>query len=332
MRWVFNALPWDELERLAMVTLTYPGDWRSCCPNGRTLKRHLRAFRERWRRRWGAPRGTWVIEFQPRVDRPVAQQLAPHIHLYVELPDGAVLESDLTDGRLVWDWARRVWWEIVGSGNGKHRYWGAHVRPCAYGDFGTSRDNAKRVGDYLWRESGKLAQKVVPDGFAGVKWWDVWGMAPIEDEQEIGQGEFVQLRRIVRRKRDEVTGVKVKPRDPDGRLVPRSRERSLDGLRVTNLSDGMRFGAQLLEWAEEEVKRMKRIVIAEKGPRFAMAWSREEWTNDRGLVAVTVYGAACRSCGAALPFSVDGEVAARRFVREHGCVEGRGAASERLSA
>ena len=36
-----------------------------------------------------------------------------------------------------------------------------------------SRANAKRVGDYLWRESGKLAQKAAPEGFEGVKWWDL---------------------------------------------------------------------------------------------------------------------------------------------------------------
>jgi len=320
------------MDRLTMVTLTYPADWRAWCPDGATLKRHLRAFRERWRRKWGAPRGTWVLEFQPRAKRAPKQQYAPHFHLYVGLPEGAVLEEDKTDGRAVWEWARQAWWEIVGSGDRAHRFWGVHVRPCFYGESGSGPVNAKRVGDYLWRESGKLAQKIVPDGFGGMKWWDVWGMAPIEDEQEIGQGEFVQLRRIVRRKRDEVTGVKVKPRDPDGRLVPRSRERSLDGLSVTNLSDGMRLGAQLLEWAEGEVKRMGRIVIAEKGPRFAVAWTREMWTKDGDKVMATVYGAACRSCGATVPYSVDGEVVCRAFVRAHRCVERPGIALERRSA
>jgi hypothetical protein len=42
MRWVWNALAWDELDRLTMITLTYPADWRRWCPNGPTLKRHLR--------------------------------------------------------------------------------------------------------------------------------------------------------------------------------------------------------------------------------------------------------------------------------------------------
>ncbi len=46
MRWTWNALPWAEIERPMMITLTYPADWRTWCPDGATLKRHLRAFRE----------------------------------------------------------------------------------------------------------------------------------------------------------------------------------------------------------------------------------------------------------------------------------------------
>lgn len=251
MRWVWNGLPWEELSRLAMITLTYPGDWRRWCPDGLTLKRHLRALRERWRRKWGAPRGTWALEFQPRDTRPEHERDAPHFHLYVGIPEAAVLEEDATDGRIVWDWARLSWWEVVGSGDRKHRYWGAHVEKCFYGRYGEGRENGKRVGDYLWRESGKLAQKAAPEGFSGVKWWDVWGMEVVEQQQEIGRGEFVQIRRVLRRKRDEVAGVKVKVRDSAGKLVPRGRERSLDGLTVTNLADGIGFGGKLLTWSKD---------------------------------------------------------------------------------
>ena len=253
MRWVWNALPWDELRRLALLTLTYPANWRAWCPNGTVLRRHLRAFRERWRRKWGAPRGTWVLEFQPREERPVEERDAPHFHLYVDLPEAAVLEKDVTDGRDVWDWARQAWWEIVRSGERAHRFWGVHVRQCFYGGHGEAPANAKRVGDYLWRESGKLAQKSAPEGFEGVKWWDVWGMEPVEMEREIGRAEFVKMRRVMRRKRDEVAGVKVRIRDAGGRLVPRNRERSVDGLCVTNLIDGFGFGDKLLRWAQAEV-------------------------------------------------------------------------------
>jgi len=92
------------------------------------------------------------------------------------------------------------------------------------------RANAKLVGDYFWRESGKLGQKQSPEDFEGVKWWDVWGMVPVEVQQELPEADFVKIRRVLRRKRDEVAGVKVRIRDPSGRLVPRRREISLDGV------------------------------------------------------------------------------------------------------
>jgi hypothetical protein len=241
MRWVWNALPWDEVPRLAMITLTYPGDWRRVCQDGTAFKRHVRAFRERWRRKWGGAQGTWAVEFQPRRERPAHEQLAPHLHLYVGIPEAAKLTRDKTDDRLVWEWARQAWWEIVGSDNRAHRYWGAHVRPCFYGRYGGGAENGKRVGDYLWRESGKLAQKEAPPGFEGVKWWDVWGMEPREAEVELTQKEFVVMRRPARLLRDKVIGAKV--RRPSG----------LDGLAVTNI-DGRTVGTRLLRWAQEGLR------------------------------------------------------------------------------
>lgn len=254
MRWVWNALPWDDLDRLTLITLTYPADWRGCCPDGTALKGQFRAFRERWRRNWEAPRGAWVLEFQPRAYRPAHQQYAPHFHLYVELPEDAKLWHDGNSGGEVWDWARQAWWEIVKSGDVSHRYRGVHVRPCFYGPY-ADRTDVKRVGDYFWRESGKLGQKVAPGGFEGVKRWDVWGMKPVETHQEVSEAEFVKLRRVLRRKRNEVAGVKVRIRDQGGQLVPRRREKSLDGVTVTNLADGFTFSARLLDWAVDEPDR-----------------------------------------------------------------------------
>ena len=241
MRWVWNALPWDEVPRLTMLTLTYPGDWRAVCPDGETLKRQLRAFRHRWTRRWSGPVGTWALEFQPRPMRPEPQRHAPHFHLFVGLPEEAVEERDKSDGRLMWDWARQAWWEVVGSGDIAHRWWGVHYRPCFYGRYGGGRENGKRVGDYLWRESGKLAQKEAPDGFDGVKWWAVWGMRPREAEQQISRDEFVAMRRPTVRLRDGITGAKVR------------RPSRMDGLSVTNI-DGVDVGVRLLRWSENSLE------------------------------------------------------------------------------
>ena len=60
------------------------------------------------------------------------------------------------------------------------------------------------------------------------------------------------MRRVLRRKRDDVAGVKVRIRDRSGRLVPRRRELSLDGITVTNLADAFAFSERLQGWAEDE--------------------------------------------------------------------------------
>ncbi len=60
------------------------------------------------------------------------------------------------------------------------------------------------------------------------------------------------MRRVLRRKRDDVAGVKVRIRDQSGRLVPRRRELSLDGITVANRADGFAFSEKLLNWAADE--------------------------------------------------------------------------------
>jgi hypothetical protein len=195
----------------------------------------------------------WVLEFQPRAHRPVEQRFAPHFQVYIELPEEAELWHDGNNGGEIWDWAQQAWWEIVESDDPNHRRRGVHLGPCFYSpEEETQRANAKRVGDYFWRESGKLGQKQSPEGFEGVKWWDVWGMVPVEVQQELLEADFVKIHRVLRRKRDEVAGVKVRIRDQSGRLVPRRREISLDGIAVTNLTDGFTFSDRLVDWAEDE--------------------------------------------------------------------------------
>src|SRR5487761_1568875 len=79
MRRTFESLPWERLSRPALISLTYPGDWKRWVPEGRRLEAHRTALRRRWDRRWGEPvAGVWAKEFQRRG--------APHLHLYVGLP------------------------------------------------------------------------------------------------------------------------------------------------------------------------------------------------------------------------------------------------------
>ena len=87
-----------------MLTLTYPGDWKSCVPCGRTAKRHLQAMKSRLGRyfrklgyEWSA---LWFLEFQKRG--------APHFHLIIWGPTMRLL-----DHRRARRWALSAWADIV---------------------------------------------------------------------------------------------------------------------------------------------------------------------------------------------------------------------------
>jgi hypothetical protein len=174
MRERFAALPWEECgPRLALVTYTYPLEFTS---DGLVVRRHREAMKMRWTRKWGPPKGAWVLEFQKRG--------APHLHTYVGLPD---VPEEVFLKR-----ARRAWYEIVGSGDWRHLSQGVDVRRCFYGH---AEENARRVADYFWRESGKLEQKQVPEEYMNVgRFWGYWGLKPQVERMSISVHEWVEMR------------------------------------------------------------------------------------------------------------------------------------------
>ncbi len=166
-----------------MVTLTYPGEWRSvttdwtcCCeaaegcsdvpcicdfsPSGKVCKAHLRAFRERLTRHlkerglswWGS---LWFLEFQTRG--------APHFHLLLFGFGFSLLE--LSD---IQRWCSRAWSEIIDHSDPeerrKHRAAGTRVENCRAEHFG-----------YALKYAAKLEQKSVPLEFADIgRFWGIW--------------------------------------------------------------------------------------------------------------------------------------------------------------
>jgi hypothetical protein len=202
MRWEFSGLPWELLgPRPALITLTYPGDWRVWCADARTFVRHRKALRERWVRHWGQPIGIWVVEFQPRPDQPEHKRNAPHLHAYVGLPDGmeereyrmlqrrTVARRQATRDRgkyaanggtrpvygdFSW-WLRKAWWEIVGSEDPAHHAWGVDIATAFWSERAEQSADRMQTADYFWRESGKYEQKKAPEGFGGLGWYGRWG-------------------------------------------------------------------------------------------------------------------------------------------------------------
>jgi hypothetical protein len=287
MRFQFGPLPWDMLgRRPMMVTLTYPGAWQLLVPNARVLAKHREALKERWRRWYGPPIGVWVTEFQRRG--------APHLHMYVGLPDevseeeyrGLQLrtmrrrraERDLgkyearrrekaPEGDFAM-WLRTAWWEIVGSSQRAHHGRGVDIATAFFSSQAEAEANRARVSEYFWRESGKWAQKQPPEGFGSLAFYGRWGQKqgfdPVVDQAELDELAGLEMRRVLRRLqvgkiREEAQRTGWKPKRNAGR--PRGR----DGLKVFGV-DGRAVGERLIPWAE--------AVAADKAAERAMAGPR----------------------------------------------------------
>ncbi len=183
---------WSLRPGLAVfVTLTYPGEYPG---DGRLVKAHLQAFRERWNRRFGSVEGVWKMEFQRRG--------APHFHFAMLIPDKVTLgisEAGRLEDRAtraevleVRAWVANAWFAVVGSGDDAHLLAGTQVdkladEPAAYfaGYAGTSRGS-------------KEYQHEVPEGYSECgRFWGVWTMAPEWQARLVSEGEYFELRRTM---------------------------------------------------------------------------------------------------------------------------------------
>lgn len=220
---------WDALhsvdlgclgERPVQVTLTYPGNWRKWVWDVTVLRAHFRRFQERWYRRWGERLvGMWKIEFQRRG--------APHIHMYVKLPeavaredyeglrkrtvDRARLEEQYgargggdreraVDGEFGM-WARTAWAESVGTQvrgrwndleGRRHHAKGVDVSRCFWFGKVPSEVERLRCMRYLAKELGKRTQDDAPEGFGRVqKQWGFFRSGYRRDVQAVRVGRGV---------------------------------------------------------------------------------------------------------------------------------------------
>jgi hypothetical protein len=230
MRRLFLSLPWELLgPRPAMVSLTYPGDWRRWVPNGRVLEAHRRAFERRWVRRWGEPLvGVWVKEFQASG--------RPHMHLYVGLPTGlsdedfeglrqrtllrhryerslgryqgraALPPVNKQYGGEFATWIRDAWTEIVGTWgvDRKHHVRGVDVAVMFWSEEVAATADRTRVAAYLAKEAGKWRQKNPPEGFVGVgqyfgRWGRKVGFNPVVEELPVEREVAEEIERRLSR-------------------------------------------------------------------------------------------------------------------------------------
>jgi hypothetical protein len=206
----FSSCKIRQAMPLAMVTLTYPGDWLAVAPTGRVAKRHLARFRQRWRRALGwRLDGAWKLEFQmPRGwrlndDRDYGAstgQEAPHFHLLVPVP-ARVKGVDFKV------WLSSTWAAVVGA-TGQERV--NHEAAGTRVDFGrTARmSDPKRCGVYFAKHGSKALdakeyQHTVPaawqaPGAGPGRFWGFWGMGLATVALDLDLGDWVTARRVLR--------------------------------------------------------------------------------------------------------------------------------------
>jgi len=308
MRYEWAALPWELLgRRPALITLTYPAAWRAVVADSTMLERHRKTLKERWRRKYGDPIGTWVVEFQPRPTRPVAERLAPHVHLYLGLPEeigddehAALVRRVLERKRMELEfgkyegrrrtrapegefagWLLRCWSEIVGTEGSAHRWRGADVMPAFWSDSAEQQADRGRIAEYFYRESGKWQQKTVPDDFGSLAFYGRWGahrgFRKVERADLLGRAEYVLKRRVLRgviRARMQAEAV-AQRRRPGKYTGPRG----MDGLTVfTPYAE--QVAERLRQWSaveavEYESGRVERL-LEKEAAAAARRWRAEE--------------------------------------------------------
>jgi hypothetical protein len=191
----------DESGRVpAMVTLTYPGDWEVVVPDGKTVKRQVRALLWRYRRAWGETVvGAWKLEFQHRG--------APHIHIFMAPPHGRAAGRGAGAGLSFRHWLSVVWADIVD-----------HPDPVEYQKHllaGTGVDVAealkctdpKRLARYFSKHGqycSKEYQHIVPEAWQAPgkgpgRFWGYWGLKPLVVAVELSMDDYLLASRIMRR-------------------------------------------------------------------------------------------------------------------------------------
>jgi len=174
---------------VAMLTLTYPGDWQRLAPTASAANAHLRAFRARFERATGPAFAILSREFQS------LPRSAPHWHVMLPLPQsiGSVTTTE---------WISKAWYEVVGSGDKRHRVAGTHVdwghgarsidpiRVARYfSGYSTKRDKSYQFEPpAIWVEAGSVG-----------RFWSVWRLKPAEASLFLSQQEFIEVRRLLRR-------------------------------------------------------------------------------------------------------------------------------------
>ena len=181
----------NELQRPAMITLTYPDQWELVVPTGQHAKRHLLALKKRYQRVFNVPLyGLWKTEYQARG--------AVHFHLLCSPPNSTAFRK----------WLLETWADIVDhpvpEEKAKHILSGAHISYNEkYGGF-DSRSISVYFSKHASPNGGSKEYQNQPpqlwkDGASIGRFWGYFGLKPAVWKISISFQEAVAVSRTLRR-------------------------------------------------------------------------------------------------------------------------------------
>jgi hypothetical protein len=175
----------------ALITLTYPKNFRTLCPDAATGRRHLKLLKQRYERKFGKLMAIYKWEFQ--------RSGSPHIHLFLVPPKGHQFK----------EWLSKTWAEIVGETDPAE--YEKHVKAGTAVDYekGSKSSDPKRIVVYFLKHSSptvngqKEYQNQPPDfwkaaGSVG-RFWGRWGLDVSTTTVEVSEEEAKFVSRVLRK-------------------------------------------------------------------------------------------------------------------------------------
>ncbi|WP_187402629.1 hypothetical protein [Corynebacterium sp. LK24] len=208
----FSELDWNQfLEqpgKIAMVTLTYPGDWQAVAPDAKAVYSHLNRLRLQFERDWGrALLGVWKREFQRRG--------APHYHLLMVVPEGiCTVKNPVTSEKVEVDftgWLAATWARIVAADQGsgeraRHLVAGTGVHYTRqrfesprHASFYFSKYAAKNASGAEKEYQNRAPARWIESGASVGRFWGVFGLKKVMAVALISADEMVFFGRVLAR-------------------------------------------------------------------------------------------------------------------------------------
>lgn len=175
----------------ALITLTYPKNFRTLVPSAAEATRHLKLFRQRYERAFGTIRAIYKWEFQ--------RSGSPHAHIFLVPPQDKNFRS----------WLSKTWADIVGETDPVE--YQKHLKAGTGLDYGEAlrSTDPKRLAVYFSKHSSpnsngqKEYQNQPPDfwkeaGSVG-RFWGRWGLKTAVATVEVSEEQAKFVSRTLRR-------------------------------------------------------------------------------------------------------------------------------------